>query len=88
MRGNARGERRDRKVYCEMERSSTTWCDDYLKRNQFEVPRLRMLEATAMQSLEAIKQHVSPTNASIGKACTPHVLLPHHLEGHDARVCG
>ena len=34
---NARDERRNRQVYYEMERSSTTWRDDNLERNQFEV---------------------------------------------------
>ena len=43
------------------------------KRNQFEIPRLRLPRQsmwTAMKLLEALNQHVSSTNDSIGNWCT------------------
>ena len=39
---NTRDERRNRQVDHEVDTSSTTWRDDYLERNQFEIPRLRV----------------------------------------------
>ena len=62
--GNARDERRNRKIWCDMERYSATWRDDYFDRSHFEVLRLRVPRqsgATALKLLEAKNTLLRPT---------------------------
>ena len=89
--GNARDEQRNSQVYFEMGRSSTTWRDDDVESNQFEVLRLRECHvnpwATVVKFLGAAKEHVSSTNDSIGKERTPETYAyPHHVHGHHERA--
>ena len=51
--GNARDERLDGQVDQEMDRKSSRWRNDYLERNQFEVPQLRVARQSRSDSDEA-----------------------------------
>ena len=64
-------ERHNRQVYYKMETSSTTRRDDCLKSQFLDREFHVSPDATAMKLPEALNHHVSSTNDSIAKECTP-----------------